>query len=160
MAVNAVLSRLVLLFFITFCLHSVCAQSYPETVKVLLPDKDHAELYNPTFIIHWKSGDDGASYKVTLKDLFENELLKIETSGNSVDVDWRDPKIADTDALLVEVQIKGNGGSKSSPNLVKKLSGEARAGIDKLISAGSNAIKEENARDKFTRAFFYEEHIY
>lgn len=147
-----------LILFFMFCLHSVCAQSYPETVKVLLPDKDHAELYNPTFIIRWKSVGDGAFYNVTLRDLFYEELLKIETSGNSVDVDWRNPKIAGADALLVEVQIKGNGNSKSPPNLVKKISAKARTVIDKLLSAESNALKEENARGKFASAAFFEEH--
>ena len=158
MTVNAVLSRQMPVLFFTFCLHSVCAQSYPETVKVFLPDKDHAALYNPTFIVRWKSVEEGMFYKVTFKDLFEDELLKMETTGNSVDVDWRNPKIADTDALLVEVQVKGNCGSKSPPNLVKKLSTKARAVVGKLISAQSNALKEENARGKFASAVFYEEH--
>ncbi|AYB33128.1 hypothetical protein D4L85_22220 [Chryseolinea soli] len=97
-------------------------------------------------------------YNVTLKDLFDEELLKIETSANSIDVDWRNPKIANADALLVEVQIKGNGNSKSPPNLVKKLSTKARAVIDKLITAEPSIIKEENARGKLARAVFYEEH--
>lgn len=158
MTIKVVLSRPMLVLFFAFCLRSVCAQSYPETVKVLLPDKDHAEVYNPTFVIRWKSTDRGTSYKVTLKDLFEEELLKIETTGNRVDVDWRNLKIADTDALLVEVQIKGNNGSKSPPNLVKKLSTKARAVIDKLLSAEAIAIKAEDAHSKLMRALFYEEH--
>ncbi|WP_160143914.1 hypothetical protein [Chryseolinea soli] len=155
---DVLLHRQRLVLFFAFCLHSACAQSYPETVKVLLPDKEHAELYNPTFIIRWKSAATGMLYNVTLKDLFDEELLKIETSANSIDVDWRNPKIANADALLVEVQIKGNGNSKSPPNLVKKLSTKARAVIDKLITAEPSIIKEENARGKLARAVFYEEH--
>jgi len=154
---TVVLSRQRLALFFAFCLHGVCAQS-PETVKVLLPDKDHAALYNPTFTIRWKPVDVGTSYRITLKNLFEEALLKIETSGNSVNVDWRNPKIATTDALLVEVQIEGNSCSKSPPNLVRKLSAKAREVIDKFVSAGPDAIKEENARGKFASALFYEEH--
>jgi hypothetical protein len=158
MIAKVVLSRPMIVVFFACCLRSVCAQSYPETVKVLLPDKDHAELYHPTFIIRWKSPDDGTSYNVTLKDLFEDELLKIETAGNSVDVDWRDPKIAGTDALLVEVQIKGNDCSKSPPNLVRKLSTKERAVIDKLLYADGNTLQKENAHVKLLRALFFEEH--
>src|SRR6185369_3348490 len=95
MTAKVVLFRQVLVFFFAFCLHGVSAQS-PETVKVFLPDKDHAKLYHPTFVIRWKSVDDGTFYQVTLKDLFEDELLKMETAGNSVAVDWRDLKIANT----------------------------------------------------------------
>lgn len=158
MTVKVVLSRHILVLFFAFCLLSVCAQSYPEPVKVLLPDKDHADVYNPTFVIRWKPADTGTSYKVTLKDLFEVELLKIETTGNRVDVDWRNQKIADTQALLIEVQIKGNNDSKSPPNLVKKLSTKARAAIDKLLSAKAVALQEEDAHGKLVRALFYEEH--
>ncbi|HEY5750378.1 MAG TPA: hypothetical protein VIU12_30140 [Chryseolinea sp.] len=157
MILKVVLSRLVLVLFITCCLHNVYAQ-LSETVKVFLPDKDHAKLYRPNFIIRWKSVDDGTFYQVTLKDLFEDELLKIETAGNSVNVDWRDPKIADTEALLVEVQIKGNDCSKSPPTLVRKLAPNERAGIDKLMATQPNVREEEMALGKFVRALFYEEH--
>jgi hypothetical protein len=158
LTVEDVLSRQMLVVFFAFCAQNICAQSHPEVVKVLLPDKDHAELYNPTFIIRWKSLDNGMFYKVTLRNLFDDELLNIETAENSVDVNWRNLKIAGTDALLVEVQIKGNDASKSPPKLVKKLSGKARAAIDALIASQSNVIHEENACGAMASAFFYEEH--
>jgi len=156
-SLKSVLSRPILVLLITGCLNNVCAQS-PGTVRVLLPDKDHANLYHPTFVIRWKTVDDGTFYQVTLKDLFEDELLKMETAGNSVRVDWRDLKIADTEALLIEVQIKGNGCSKSSPILVRKLSRKERAVIDRLIATQPDVRDEEIALGKFVRALFYEQH--
>jgi hypothetical protein len=60
---KAVLPRQRLVFFLTLCLHSTGAQSYLETVSVHLPNKDHAELYNPTFITRWKSVEDGVFSK-------------------------------------------------------------------------------------------------
>ncbi len=126
-------------------------------LKVFLPENQYAEIYNNTAIINWESTKGGGPYIVTLKNMFDDELAKMETPETSVQIDLNDPKFVNEAAVLVEVKSKGDAKSKSEQHLIKKLSAGRHDIIQKSLADVSSELKEESALNKFILAGFYEE---
>jgi hypothetical protein len=126
-------------------------------IKVFLPENQYAEIYNTNVIVNWEVTKGGGPYVVTVKNMFDEELMKIETPENNVQIDRSNPKLANEDALLVEVRSKSDGKSKSEQHLIKKLSIARQESIKKSLAEMGNEVKEETALNKFIMAGFYEE---
>lgn len=126
-------------------------------IKVFLPENQYAEIYNSNVIVNWESQKGGGPYVVTIKNMFDEELMKIETPENVVQIDRANAKLANEDALLVEVRSKSDSKSKSEQHLIKKLSIARQESIAKLLGEFGSEIKEETALNKFILAGFYEE---
>jgi len=90
-----------------------------EDIKVFLPENQYAEIFNSIAVINWESAKGGAPYIVLVKNMFDEELAKIETPENVTQIDLNDTKFANETAVLVEVKSKADGKSKSvKPNTV------------------------------------------
>ncbi len=94
---------------------------------------------------------------VVLKDMFEEEKMKIETPENSVEINLADPKFGSETALLVEIRAKSDASSHSETKLIKKLSTDENAKVKKSLDEVMGQMKDENALDEFILAGFYEE---
>jgi tetratricopeptide (TPR) repeat protein len=127
-----------------------------EDIKVFLPENQYAEIFNSTVIINWESSKGGAPYIVSIKNMFDDELKKIETSETSAQVDLADPKLANETAVLIEVKSKVDG-KKSEQHLVRKLSPGRYDVIKKQLNDEAADLKEETAFNKYLLAAFYEE---
>lgn len=128
-----------------------------EDIKVFLPENQYAEIYNTNVIINWESAKGGGPYVVTVKNMFDDELIRLETPETMVQIDRTNPKLANEDALLVEVRSKSDTKSKSEQHLIKKLSTTRQEAIAKLLGEFGAEMKEETALNKFILAGFYEE---
>lgn len=128
-----------------------------EDIKVFLPENQYAEIYNTNVIINWESAKGGGPYVVTIKNMFDDELMKLETPENVVQIDRTNSKLANEDALLVEVKSKSDTKSKSEQHLIKKLSPARQDAVAKLLGEFGAEMKEETALNKFILAGFYEE---
>ncbi len=128
-----------------------------EDIKVFLPENQYAEIFNNTAVINWQAAKGGAPYIVSLKNMFDEELSKIETPENTVQIDLSDPKFVNESALLVEVRSKADNKSKSEQHLIKKLSPQRYDLIKKQLNETAADLKEETAFNKYLLAAFYEE---
>src|SRR5579859_6413978 len=128
-----------------------------EDIKVFLPENQYAEIYNNTAVINWESSKGGAPYIVSVKNMFDEELAKIETPENSVQIDLSDPKFANETAVLVEVRSKADGKSKSDQHLIKKLAPGRLEVVKKQLNEEATDLKEETAFNKYLLASVYEE---
>ncbi|HLZ17158.1 MAG TPA: tetratricopeptide repeat protein [Cyclobacteriaceae bacterium] len=128
-----------------------------EDIKVFLPENQYAEIFNNTAIINWESSKGGAPYVVSVKNMFDEELSKIETPENSVQIDLSDPKFANETAVLVEVRSKADGKSKSDQHLIKKLAPGRLEVVKKQLNEEATDLKEETAFNKYLLASVYEE---
>lgn len=128
-----------------------------EDIQVFLPENQYAEIYNNNVIINWESLKGGGPYVVTIKNMFDDELMKFETPENVVQIDRTNSKLADEDALLVEVRSKSDTKIKSAQHLIKKLSSARQDAVAKLLGEFGAEMKEETALNKFILAGFYEE---
>jgi hypothetical protein len=126
-------------------------------IKVFLPENQYAEIFNNNVIINWEAYKGGGPYVVTVKNMFDEELMKLETPENAVQIDRANPKLANEDALLVEVRSKLDLKNKSAQHLIKKLSNARQESIKKSLAEMGSDVKQETALNKFILAGFYEE---
>ena len=66
----------------------------PATLVVFLPESANTFIYNNSMYVIWEAPKAGGPYQVKLMDLFEDELLKVETPETSVKIDLSNPKLA------------------------------------------------------------------
>jgi tetratricopeptide (TPR) repeat protein len=128
-----------------------------EDIKVFLPENQYAEIFNNIAVINWESAKGGAPYIVSVKNMFDEELSKIETPENAVQIDLSDPKFANETAVLVEVKSKADGKSKSEQHLIKKLAPGRYETVKKQLSEETADLTEETAFNKYLLASVYEE---
>jgi len=128
----------------------------PEDITVFLPENQYSSIYNNTVIINWDAKGTGP-YVVTLKNMFEDELLKAETPEKSLQVNLSEPKFANEAAILVEVKSKVDGKSKSEQHLIKKLAPAEQERVKKALGEITSQVSEESALDNLILAGFYEQ---
>ena len=127
-----------------------------EDIKVFLPQNQYSGIYNNTAIINWEAKG-GGPYVITLKNMFDDELMKVETPETALEIRLDDPKFANESAILVEVTSKADKNSKSEQHLIKKLAPVEHERVKKALSEITGEIKEATALNEFIMAGFYEE---
>jgi hypothetical protein len=128
-----------------------------EDIKVYLPENQNAEIFNTVAYVNWEAKG-GAPYIVTFKNMFDDELVRVETSETSVRVDLSDPKFANESAVLVEVRSKADSKSKSEQHLIKKLSQARYDGIKKSFTELNSELQEDTGElNKLIQASFFEQ---
>lgn len=126
-------------------------------IKVYLPENQFSGVFNKKVIVNWSLEKGGAPFVVTFKNMFDDELMKIETPENSVEVNLADPKLANESAILIEVKSKEDSNLKSEQHLIKKLSPAEQERVTKALAEIKSVVDEETALNKFIMAGFYEE---
>lgn len=130
-------------------------------IKVLLPPNQFGDTYNDIVFIGWDSKVAGP-YEVIAKNMFGDELMKIETPENVIQINRNDPKFKEPKSgelqdILIEVRSKGDKKKISESHLIKRISAERQGAIKKLIGEMGEDIMQETALNKFIMAGFYEE---
>lgn len=128
-----------------------------QAIKLLLPENQHSGIYNTKAVITWDGSKVSAPYKVTLRNMFDDELTSIETSETSLEIDLTDPKYASENAILVEVASKADPKQKSKQHLIKKLAPAEQEKVKKSLSEIIGEVAENTALNKLILAGFYEE---
>lgn len=139
----------------TGAVHRATPTGVPASIKVRLPEKDFAGLFNRTAVINWESPEAGP-YVVTLKNMFEDVLLKEETAETSFRLDLSNEKFASETAILVEVSLKSDPKEVSRQHLIKRLSPAELEKVSLAVKELRNEVGEETAMNKIYFATFYE----
>jgi hypothetical protein len=128
----------------------------PADIKVYLPENQNAEIFNNIAFVNWEEKG-GSPYIVLFKNMFDEELVKVETPETSVRVDLNDPKFANETAILVEVRSKADS-KKSDQHLIKKLSQARHESIKKSFAELNNELGTETSElNKLIQAAFFEQ---
>ena len=128
------------------------------TIKLLFPTKNqHTGIYNNKAIINWEGNNIAGPYVITLRNMFEDVLVKEETSEASYTVDLTNPKLANENAILIEVSLKSDAKVVSSQHIIKKLSPAERENVKNKLAEIAPDVTEENAMIKIAIAGLYEQ---
>lgn len=128
-----------------------------EAIKLLLPENQHSGIYNTTAVVNWDGSKVAGPYIVVLRNMFDEELNRLETPETSIQIDLADPKYAAEGAILVEVSAKSDAKLASKQHLIKKLTPTEQAKIKTSLSEIMGEVQELTALNKFILAGFYEE---
>ncbi len=126
-----------------------------EPISVFLPSI--SEIYGDKAVIQWDSSEVASSYKVTVKNMFDDTLIEIETNDSGFELDMNAEKIAKENVILIEVQDGNNPSRKTEAKAVRRLSDSKTAQIKNQLDELMEGVEEVNALNKFILAGFYEE---
>jgi hypothetical protein len=128
-----------------------------KEITVFLPKSQLADVFSNTLLIHWELPNSKGPYIVTIKSMFDADLLRIETRESFVEVDLNAAELADEITIVVQVTAKDEGEIKSAPCLVKRMEAGQHDRISQEILELGPDIKEESALNKYLLGSFYEE---
>jgi len=126
-------------------------------IQVLLPDNQYSGVFNNVIDVNWEGTSAPGPFVVTLRNMFEDELLKFETPETHYRVDLTDAKLAKENAFLIEVRAKNDAKQASKQYMVKRLSPADRENVKKSQGAIAGEVNDQTAINKLFWAGFYEE---
>lgn len=129
-----------------------------SAIKLFLPDNQHAGIFSDIAIVNWDGSKVAGPYVVTVKNMFEDILVKEETSESSYKLDLSNAKYANENALLIEVSAKADPKQVSRPHLIKRLSPAEEQSISTAMKEVTTEIAEDTPLNKLIVAAFYEQH--
>jgi hypothetical protein len=127
------------------------------SIKLLLPTKDqHNGIYNSKAILKWEGNNITGPYVITMRNMFDDVLIKEEAAETSFTVDLSNPKLANETAILIEVSLKSDAKVVSSQHIIKKLSPAEREKVKIALAEFTAEVTEENALNKIYLASLFE----
>lgn len=129
-----------------------------SSIKLQLPDNQYASVYNSSVIINWQGSKVAGPYVILIRNMFDDELAKIETPGTALQINLKDPKLAAENAILVEVSSKADPKQSSKQYLIKKLTPSEELKIKTSLDEIMGEVSEQTAMNKYLLAGFFEKH--
>ncbi len=127
-----------------------------EPISVLMPGS--VDIFNEKAIVRWDAPEESdKTYVVTLKNMFNDVLLSVETSDSNFELDMSDDRMAKENVILFDVTEKGNDVKQSDTYAMKKLSGADSDRVKEILAELMSDVTEETALNKYILAGFYEE---
>ncbi|MEQ8810323.1 MAG: hypothetical protein RIE59_14730, partial [Imperialibacter sp.] len=127
-----------------------------SAINVMLPKS--VDFYGDNAIVRWKAiGEDNTTYIVTVKNIFDEEVAKIETDQTAYELDFTNPKLAQERLVILNVKVKGDEDMKSSDYGIKRLSNTESAKVNENIKGLKSEVNEETPLNKIIYASFFEE---
>jgi hypothetical protein len=126
-------------------------------IQLMLPENQHSGIFNNVAVINWGGTKISGPYVVTLRNMFDDELAKVETAETNFQVDLTDPKFVKENAILVEVKSKSDPKQVSKQHLIKKLTPADEERVKTSLNEIIGEVAERTALNKFILAGFYEE---
>ncbi|HBK88062.1 MAG: hypothetical protein U0289_14895 [Cyclobacteriaceae bacterium] len=128
-----------------------------DQLPLFLPPAQNASIFGKSMVVEWEVPKSGGPYVVTIKNIFEDELVKYETPETHQRIDLSDPKLASETAFLIEVSSKSDSKVKSESKVVKRLSAADGERIKKAFMEIAGDLKDQSALDRYIQAGFYEQ---
>jgi hypothetical protein len=128
-----------------------------KKLNVFLPQPQNASIFGKTMVVEWEAPAGGGPYVVTFRNIFDEDLMKLETPETIVNVDLTNEKLANESVIMVQVSSKAHGTVTADAKVVKKLSPADYEKIKKSYAEISGDIKDDSGFSKFIQAGFYEQ---
>lgn len=125
-------------------------------INLHLPESQHAEILGNEALVAW-SGTAPGPYIVTFRDMYDDELLKVETEETSLRLNLKDTKLAKESAIFVEIKSKNDPKLGSKKHLIKRAPLAKQQSVQNDLSGFINELSEQTALNKLIMAGFYEE---
>jgi hypothetical protein len=126
-------------------------------IRLALPDNQHAGILNNTAVVNWDGSKVAGPYVITVKNMFEDVLIKEETPETSYKLDLSAQKYATESAIFIEVSSKADPKQVSKQHLIKKLSPAEQQTLSASLKELVGEVKEETPLNKLILAGFYEQ---
>ncbi|MEQ6166848.1 hypothetical protein AAOE16_06620 [Ekhidna sp. MALMAid0563] len=130
-----------------------------EQIQVLIPSQE-AKVLGSKAILNWDTpeGMEENTFVVTVKNIFDEEIMKEEVTGNTIELDFAQEKMKNEEGLyIIKVAAKENMDVTSSDIGIKKLAGAEADEYQEGLSILKSEVDEDSPLNKVIYASFYEE---
>ena len=127
-----------------------------NAIQLMLPDAQSSGIFNSTAVVRWESGKTEGPFILTVRNFYEDELLKMETAEPVAVLDLA-PYYVKENGVLIDVKAKNDPKAHSKAYTINKLSKSDQARIKQLLSEVTDATAEQTALNHYLMAGFYEE---
>lgn len=131
-----------------------------ESITPLVPRGETPGVIGDNAIIRWESpeGMEENVFVVTVKNIFDEELLKEEVEGNTIELDFTSPQMQNEEGLyIINVAAKENMDVTSGDFPVNKLKGDAAEVYAESLNELKSEVSDDSPLNKIIYAGFYEE---
>lgn len=134
-------------------------------IEIFFPEGQYSSILNKQTVINWaedeKKAKDSGPYVVTLLNMFDEVLLRVETPEKKLNVDLTDTKLANESAILIEVHSKADPTIKSAEPrpMIRKLPPAEQTRLQKEVSEAQGELSAETAIGKFYLGQIYEKNM-
>jgi hypothetical protein len=128
-----------------------------KPIQLLLPDRQHSNVIGNSVLVSWEESDVQGPFLVIFKNMFDEELFRVETAEKFIHADLSVPRLANQNAIIVEVQSASNKSLVSNQSMLKKLAGADAENVKKQLDEMGPDIQEASALNKWILAGFYEQ---
>ena len=112
-------------------------------------------------IVSWDTpeGMEMNTFIVTIKNIFDEEIMKEEVTGNSIKLDFQSEKMQNEEGLyIIEVAAKENMEVTSGDGIaIRKLSAEEASEYEEGLNSLKAEVAEDSPLSKVIYASYYEE---
>ena len=131
-------------------------------IKILLPkDANESVTIEDNAIVSWEmsSGTDDKTFIVSVKNIFDEEIMKEEVVGNSFKIDFTSDEMANEEGLyIIAVGLKGDRETTSGEGKpIRRLVGDDASEYQEGLSSLKSEVSEDSPLSKVIYASFYEE---
>src|SRR5690606_9858639 len=127
-------------------------------IRLTLPPNHNSGIYNNIAVINWDGSQVKGPYGVTLRNMFDDVLSRIETPETTLTLNLEEGALAKENAILVEVAAKNDPSLISDQHLIKRLAPAQQDSVKKELDDILAVMDEESALNHLILAGFYEEH--
>lgn len=127
-------------------------------LRLFLPDEEHTGIFNSSAIIRWDGSKVAGPYVVSVRNMFEDELLRAETDEPVYTLDLSGSIFSQENAILIDVSSKADPKMVSKRHMIKRLPPAQVEQVRAALAEIREGISEETALNKVYLAGFYENH--
>ena len=127
-----------------------------KPIQLYLPDNQHGGLLNNSALISWEGSAVKGPFLVVFKDMFDEEIFRMETPEHSFKLDMTTPKFAKLSALNIEVKSLAGTNDASKQYMIKRVTGAEAEAVKKQMEEMGTDINEPSALNKWILGEFYE----
>lgn len=124
-------------------------------ISAMLPSS--ANILNPAAVIRWNSVGENAYYIITVKNIFDEELISAETTRPYIQINLDDENLAAEELVILNIKVKDNP-DLFSPNYgIERLSEEKSKEINASLAQLKSEVSGDTPLGKLVLASYFEE---
>lgn len=124
-------------------------------ISAMLPSS--VNVYNPAVVVRWNSVGQNAYYIISIKNIFDEELISAETTKPYIQINMDDENLADEELIILNIKVKDNP-DLFSPNYgIERLSEDKIAEVASSLSELKSEVSGDTPLGKLILASYFEE---
>ena len=127
-------------------------------LRVMLPKT--VDVLNPNTIVSWNKPADmeSATYVVSIKNIFDEEVYSAETNKTSLPINFDDESLSSERLVILNVKVKGHDEMMSDDYGIKRMTDDDAASIKASLAALKAEVPmDDSPLNRLIYASFYEE---